>query len=207
MQAVVKHGALPIIVQLARNRHDNVASQALHAIGNIAKDPELREVLMVQGALQVVLEQLNPNTKLPVLRMATWTLASICGAGSGGPGRSWPMIAPAALTILPHLLGSEDEELLTQSCRALAALGEARGPSSAVNTNHIQSLIESNCLPRVVSLMGRAGVELPKAALRVCANVATGDDAQAQAVVDAGALPAMRELLKQPDKVRPRLRG
>ena len=36
---------------------------------------------------QVVLEQLNPNTKLPVLRMATWTLASICGAGSGGPGR------------------------------------------------------------------------------------------------------------------------
>ena len=97
-----------------------------------------------------------------------------------------------------------DQELLTQSCRALAALGEARGPSSAVNTNHIQSLIESNCLPRVVSLMGRAGVELPKAALRVCANVATGDDAQAQAVVDAGALPAMRELLKQPDKVRAR---
>merc|ERR1719387_3065072 len=31
VQAVVKHGALPIIVQLARNRHDNVASQALHA--------------------------------------------------------------------------------------------------------------------------------------------------------------------------------
>ena len=155
----------------------------------------------------MVLEQLNPNTKLPVLRMATWTLASICGAGSGGPGRSWPMIAPAALTILPHLLGSEDEELLTQSCRALAALGEARGPSSAVNTNHIQSLIESNCLPRVVSLMARPGVELPKGALRVCANVATGDDAQAQAVVDAGALPAMRELLKQPDKVRARLRG
>ena len=55
--------------------------------------------------------------------------------------------------------------------------------------------------------MARAGVELPKAALRVCANVATGDDAQAQAVVDAGALPAMRELLKQPDKVRARGSG
>merc|ERR1719272_2606693 len=186
VQAVVKHGALPIIVQLARNRHDNVAIQALHAIGNIATDSELREVLMVQGALQVVLEQLNPNTKLPVLRMATWCLSSICGAGGGGPGRSWAMIAPAALTILPHLLGSEDDELLTQGCRALAALGEARGPSSSVNCDHIQSLIESNCLPR--------------AALRVCANIVTGDDAQAQAVVDAGALPVMRELLKQPDK-------
>ena len=202
VQAVVKHGALPIIVQLARNRHDNVAIQALHAIGNIATDSELREVLMVQGALQVVLEQLNPNTKLPVLRMATWCLSSICGAGGGGPGRSWAMIAPAALTILPHLLGSEDDELLTQGCRALAALGEARGPSSSVNCDHIQSLIESNCLPRVVSLMARPGVELPKAALRVCANIVTGDDAQAQAVVDAGALPVMRELLKQPDKVR-----
>ena len=64
---------------------------------------------------QVVLEQLNPSTKLPVLRMATWTLASICGAGGGGPGRSWPMIAPAALTILPHLLGSEDEARPTQT--------------------------------------------------------------------------------------------
>ena len=103
-----------------------MACQALHAIGNIATDTDLREVLMVQGALQVVLEQLNPNTKLPVLRKATWCLASICGAGGGGPGRSWAMIAPAALTILPHLLGSEDEELLTQGCRALAALGEAR---------------------------------------------------------------------------------
>ena len=48
--------------------------------------------------------------------------------------------------------------------------------------------------------MARPGVELPKAALRVCANIVTGDDAQAQAVVDAGALPVMRELLKQPDK-------
>ena len=108
-----------------------MACQALHAIGNIATDTDLREVLMVQGALQVVLEQLNPNTKLPVLRKATWCLASICGAGGGGPGRSWAMIAPAALTILPHLLGSEDEELLTQGCRALAALGEARSLCSS----------------------------------------------------------------------------
>jgi hypothetical protein len=200
VQAVVSHGALPIIVQLARNRHDNVAIQALHAIGNIAKDSELREVLMVQGALQVVLEQLNPHTKLPVLRMATWCLSCICGAGLGGPGRSWAMIAPAALTILPHLLGSEDDELLTQSCRSFAALAEARGPNSSVNCDHIQSIIETNCLPRVVKLMGKPGVELPKAALRVAANVVTGDDAQAQAVVDAGALPVMRELLKQPDK-------
>merc|ERR1719199_157783 len=110
------------------------------------------------------------------------------------------MIAPAALTILPHLLGSDDDELLTQACRALAALGEARGPSSSVDCDHIQSLIETNCLPRVVKLMARPGVELPKAALRVAANIVTGDDAQAQTVVDAGALPVMGELLKQTDK-------
>jgi len=147
-----------------------------------------------------VLEQLNPHTKLPVLRMATWSLSSICGAGSGGPGRSWAMVAPAALTILPHLLGSEDDELNTQACRALSALAEARGSSSTVNCDHIQSLIETNCLPRVVKLMARPGVELPKAALRVAANIVTGDDAQAQTVVDAGALPMMLQLLKQPDK-------
>jgi len=200
VQAVVQNGALPVIVQLARSQHDNVAIQALHAIGNICKDTELREMLMVQGALQVVLEQLNPHTKLPVLRMATWSLSSICGAGSGGPGRSWAMVAPAALTILPHLLGSEDDELNTQACRALSALAEARGSSSTVNCDHIQSLIETNCLPRVVKLMARPGVELPKAALRVAANIVTGDDAQAQTVVDAGALPMMLQLLKQPDK-------
>ncbi len=200
VQAVVQNGALPVIVQLSRSPHDNVAIQALHAIGNICKDTEMREMLMVQGALQVVLEQLNPHTKLPVLRMATWSLSCICGAGSGGPGRSWAMVAPAALTILPHLLGSDDDELLTQACRALAALGEALGPSSLVNCDHIQSLIETNCLPRVVKLMARPGVELPKAALRVAANIVTGDDAQAQTVVDAGALPVMGELLKQTDK-------
>jgi hypothetical protein len=177
--AVVENGALPVIVQLAKNHHDNVAVQAMHAIGSLCKDQELRETLMWQGALQAVLEQLNPQATLPVLRMATWSLAALCGTGQGGPGRAWEMIAPAALTILPHLLGADDEELLTQACRALAALGEARGPSSPVSFDHLQDVIDTGCLPRIVQLMGRPGVELHRAAMRVAANVVTGDDAQA----------------------------
>merc|ERR1719247_404426 len=43
--------------------------------------------------------------------------------------------------------------------------------------------------------MARAGVELPKAALRVCANVATGDDAQLQEVVKADVFAQVTRLL------------
>merc|ERR1719310_2349370 len=48
--------------------------------------------------------------------------------------------------------------------------------------------------------MGRPEIELHRAASRIVAHIVSGDDALAQEVINAGALPVMRELLKLPDR-------
>lgn len=49
------------------------------ALGNIAGDsPECRDLVLNHGALLPLLEQLSPNSKMSMLRNATWTLSNLC---------------------------------------------------------------------------------------------------------------------------------
>jgi hypothetical protein len=54
-------------------------SQAVWALGNIAGDSaKCRDLVLDHGALDPLLEQLKDNTKLSMLRNATWTLSNFC---------------------------------------------------------------------------------------------------------------------------------
>ncbi len=49
------------------------------ALGNIAGDsPKCRDLVLSYGALHPLLEQLRDNTKMSMLRNATWTLSNFC---------------------------------------------------------------------------------------------------------------------------------
>lgn len=53
--------------------------QAVWALGNVAGDsPTCRDLVLSQGALLPLLAQLNENSKLSMLRNATWTLSNFC---------------------------------------------------------------------------------------------------------------------------------
>ena len=55
------------------------ATQAVWALGNIAGDsPKCRDLVLEAGALLPLLEQLKVNSKLSMLRNATWTLSNFC---------------------------------------------------------------------------------------------------------------------------------
>ena len=55
------------------------AVQAVWALGNIAGDsPKCRDLVLDAGALMPLLEQLKDNSKLSMLRNATWTLSNFC---------------------------------------------------------------------------------------------------------------------------------
>ena len=54
-------------------------AQAVWALGNIAGDsPKCRDLVLDAGALMPLLEQLKDNSKLSMLRNATWTLSNFC---------------------------------------------------------------------------------------------------------------------------------
>lgn len=53
--------------------------QAVWALGNVAGDsPSCRDLVIELGALVPLLSQLNENSKLSMLRNATWTLSNFC---------------------------------------------------------------------------------------------------------------------------------
>ena len=53
--------------------------QAVLVLGKVSLDsPKWRDVVLGQGGLSALLQQLNENAKLSILRIATWTLGTFC---------------------------------------------------------------------------------------------------------------------------------
>ncbi|CAI9303692.1 unnamed protein product [Lactuca saligna] len=129
-KVVIDHGVVPIFVKLLASPSDD----AVWALGNVAGDsPKCRDLVLAQGALILLLSQLNEHDKLSMLRNATWTLSNFC---RGKPQPSFSQTKPA-LPALQQLIHSNDEEFLTDACWALSYLSDG--------TNYkIQAVIEAN---------------------------------------------------------------
>merc|ERR1719440_1902340 len=189
-RVVIGNGAVPIFVQLLLSPNDDVREQAVWALGNIAGDsPECRDLVLTHGALQPLLEQLNPNSKMSMLRNATWTLSNLC---RGKPQPAWNMVLPA-LPVLAQVIFSNDDEVLADACWALSYLSD--GPNEK-----IQAVLDTGICARVVELMGHPPASVQTPALRTAGNVVTGDDCQTQCVINCGALPRLLALLNSPKK-------
>lgn len=83
-QVVIENGSVPIFVRLLSSPNDDVREQAVWALGNIAGDsPRCRDLVIQSNALDPLLAQLNEDSKVSMLRNATWTLSNFCR------GREW----------------------------------------------------------------------------------------------------------------------
>jgi len=212
-QLLVENGAVPVLVAHVRDtKQEALAAQAMRLLGTIALSaPEHREVILMQGVMMALLLRLTPASSIACLRSAASALASLSGFHQGGAGSTWALLA-SSLKVLPHLMRADDEEILLHTCRTLAAMTQepkaVRHAGMPVNKDQterelfkrIDTVLQLNVLPRMVKLMGRPGESpLPRAALRVMANIAAGDDHQTQAVVNVGALSYLTPLLLSPD--------
>jgi len=189
-RAVISNGAVPILVQLLTSPNDDVREQAVWALGNIAGDsPECRDLVLSHQTLAPLLEQLNPQSKISMVRRGTWTLSNLC---RGKPQPAWHMVAPA-LPVLTQLVSSDDEEVLADACWALSYLCDG-------SNDKIQAVLDTGICARIVELMGHQSVKVQTPALRLAGNIVTGDDHQTQCVINCSALPRLRALLNSPKK-------
>ncbi|KAK4339753.1 hypothetical protein RND71_041215 [Anisodus tanguticus] len=189
-RVVIDHGAVPMFVQLLSSASDDVREQAVWALGNVAGDsPSCRDLVLSQGALMPLLAQLNEQSKLSMLRNATWTLSNFC---RGKPPTPFEAVKPA-LPVLQQLIHTNDEEVLTDACWALSYLSD--GPN-----DKIQAVIEAGVCPRLVELLLHPSPTVLIPALRTAGNIVTGDDAQTQYVIDNQVLPCLYQLLTQNHK-------
>ena len=183
---VIANGAVPIFVQLLMSPNDDVREQAVWALGNIAGDsPECRDLVLGHHVLPPLLEQLNPQSKMSMLRNATWTLSNMC---RGKPQPAWHMVAPA-LPVLAQLVFSNDDEVLADGCWALSYLSDG-------SNEKIQAVLDMGICARIVELMGHPPASVQTPALRTAGNIVTGDDHQTQCVINCGALPRLLALVR-----------
>jgi hypothetical protein len=194
---VMDQGVVPIFCRLLSSPNGDVREQAVWALGNIAGgSSEHRDQVLQSGALDPLLQQLqNPTSKLPMLRQATWALSNFC---RGKPKPPFKLVKPA-LPTLAKLIHSQDEEVLTDACWALSYLSD--GPNE-----NIQAVIEAGVCGHLVKVLMHASPTLVAPALRAIGNIATGNEAQTQAVIDCGGLPALKSLLGSSKTSKPRQR-
>lgn len=109
-QFVVKHGAIPKLVELLKSQSINVAEQAVWALGNIAGDgPSARDLVLKEGSLPLLLALITPETNMSFVRNIVWTLSNLCRNKNPAPPFD---IVKNALPVLNRLLTYPDKDVL-----------------------------------------------------------------------------------------------
>ncbi|CAG5106948.1 Similar to KPNA2: Importin subunit alpha-1 (Homo sapiens) [Cotesia congregata] len=164
---VINNGAIPKLIELLKSPAQNVAEQAVWALGNIAGD--------------------GPTTRdlLSFIRNIVWTLSNLCRNKNPPPPFE---IVKTALPTLCALLDTGDIDVLADACWALSYLTDG-------SNENIQTVLESGVVPKLVRLLGSEEVTVLTPALRAVGNIVTGNDVQTDAIILAGGLEKLCSLL------------
>ncbi|XP_021920930.1 importin subunit alpha-1 isoform X2 [Zootermopsis nevadensis] len=187
--SVVKHGAVPKLVQLLGSSYMHVTEQAVWALGNIAGDGSTaRDLVLNSGAMPALLELIKPDTQASFLRNVVWTLSNLCRNKNPPPPFE---IVQMSLPVFNRLLHYADTDVLADACWALSYLTDG-------TNDKIQAVIDTGIVPRLVELLAAPSVAVLTPALRAVGNIVTGNDMQTNAIIQAGGLTYLRELLRHP---------
>merc|ERR1719510_398080 len=192
-RVIIDNGAVPIFIKLLLSNNYDVREQAVWALGNIAGDsPECRNLVLEAGILQPLLALCSENSKITLLRNATWTLSNLC---RGKPQVPFEAIK-SCLPTLSQLLYVQDEEVLTDACWAFSYISDDMGPQN----EKISEVIKCGAVPRLTHLLGHKANSVKHPALRTLGNIVTGNEQQTQVVINNAALPRLLTLLNNPKK-------
>ncbi|RLN93753.1 hypothetical protein BBJ28_00018609 [Nothophytophthora sp. Chile5] len=191
-EEVINCGAVMLLCELLLSSNEDVCEQAVWALGNISGDsPQCRDLVLNSGAMMPLLAVLRRSSgKMSILRNATWTLSNFC---RGKPKPDFNLVSPA-LMLLPHLIYSPDEEVVTDACWTLSYLSDG-------STEAIQAVVDAGICRQVVDLVGHTLTSIQTPALRTIGNIVTGNEHQTQTMLDLGVLPRLVPLLKHEKKL------
>jgi len=189
-RTVVEFGAVPMLVQLLLSADSNVREQCAWCLGNIAGDsPDLRDLVLSQGALNPLLMNISNPANNSLLCNAVWALSNFC---RGKPAPSHNDVAPA-IPLLAKILEMNNREALVDACWALSYLSDG-------DDARIEAVVSQGVVPNIVALLSNDSNSILTPAVRILGNFVSGNDSQTQAVIDAGVLQHVHHLLTSPKK-------
>ncbi|CAL4975523.1 unnamed protein product [Urochloa decumbens] len=191
-KVVVDLGAIPMFLKLLRSTSADICEQAVLALGNVVCDIAIyRDFVLAHGAVFPLLQLINRNVELPLLRTITWTLSNFC---HGRPQPNFEHVKPA-IPAFARLIHSEDPEVLSNTCWSLAYLSDGRHCA-------IQAIIETGALTRLIMLLTHSSSGVRISALRVVCNIAAADNMWIQHIIDNQVLPRLLNLLTTDENKR-----
>ncbi|KAJ1639777.1 importin alpha [Pavlovales sp. CCMP2436] len=192
---VVNSNAIPAFVRLLSSPDENTREQAIWALGNIAGDSAtLRDDVLSAGALAPLVAQLAAGPKVSIMRNTVWVLSNLC---RGKPAPSLALVGPAIPAIAQVIMSATDEETLSDALWALSYLTDG-------DDSRITAVLESGVALQLVQCMTNSSSRMKVPAVRAIGNIVTGNDLHTQAIVNAGALPVLGQLITTGAKVQER---
>jgi hypothetical protein len=173
VKELVTQGVVEKIKTLLMDKDEEVIELAIWSIGNLAGDCiENRDML-----LGVTPELVALMSKIPTNRWKNimWTLSNLC---RGKPLPERPM-TNLVLSIIPQVLSSNDDELISDCCWALSYISDG-------DSLRVQDIIDLNILPMLIALMTKDSENITIPTLRTLGSIVAGTEQQTQAVLNLG---------------------
>ncbi|KAJ6226137.1 importin alpha [Anaeramoeba flamelloides] len=188
---LVKHGIIPVLVDLVESKSEKIVLQAVWALGNIAADSiEHRDLVLKTRTIQQLSNIIKKSENIELLRKTNWTLSTLV---QGDELPQWELIKDI-LPIFYNFLYTEDIELIKDSCIALGFFTMIKKPETL-------KIITLKFCKHLVELLEMQNVLLIHPILRIFGNIVAGSNKETQYVLDSGVLPIMKEFLEK----RPRI--
>lgn len=183
-------GAVVQVVKTSSNLR--VIEQMIFLLSNIAGESSyFRDLLLASEFLAMLLERLTSTQRVLMLRVGAFALFNFCdGADSPLDGARASMCVP----VLVKLLSLNDPAAIVDSCSTICQLIE--------RFKHLrQDFIDAGICPHLVELLNDLQPpEVQRLVVHAFADLAAGNDAQTQTIVDCNALPVLRHALDSTDK-------
>ena len=209
---VLLHGAVPVLVEALKCPFLDVVEQCAWALGNISGDSfEARdECLDASGMMtlvQVWKSTVDANGRVPkveggafnhsFVNTLTWTLSNFCRAYRGNKPRleqvapGLPMVADALAYLHQPNFSPVDVEAVSNACWALNHI-------THISNNAIEVVLAVPGLAAsIVACARQSEPSLSKPILRTIGNIISGENHQAQVLIELGVIPLLFDIFKR----------
>ncbi|EAR83119.1 importin subunit alpha (macronuclear) [Tetrahymena thermophila SB210] len=190
-QSIIDKGAIPLFCKLLLSPFQDIAEQAIWAIGNISGDCSVYRdmILKCDGLKPLVNILLNTNDR-KTIKHGSWALSNLC---RGRPLPDYNLVQEAVKPLCKVLTQETDSEVLTDSSWAISYLSDG-------DEDRIQRIIDTGVIPTLIRLINHQYLSVLIPCLRTLGNVCTGTDEQTEEVLKYNALPEIFKLVKHQKK-------
>jgi len=191
-QSLIEIGIVPKLVHLLSAANADTALDTALALGKLArKSICCRDAVLQAEIMLPLLRLLNQSSEFAVMHMVSWVIRTIC---------EWDLepdfvLVKPCLELLSHLLLSDDEQVLRNSCAALTDICDSSEEAQAVIDVGVYPLV----YPRLVQLLNHSSEEVQDGTLHAIMCFVGIDNNLIQPLISNEVLPNLMSFMSSPD--------